>query len=187
MYTQISLYGHLYVKKYIWTFAKQKPRVLTILVPGILDLSCIPIIAIVSDTSNMPRDERERGLHIYIYIQVIIEASVLCTAEVFLHWRFEPLQARVGALRSSDPAPQSSQGLDHYLDPTCRLIQYPSFFGYPILGLGIYNHKVGYPGKGVWYEPRGAVDARASHGPSGSMGPLVLWPLDLQSTQNHGP
>ena len=26
------------------------------------------------------------------------------------------------------------------------------FFGYPTLVLGIYNHKVGYPQKGGWYE-----------------------------------
>ena len=24
---------------------------------------------------------------------------------------------------------------------------------YPLLGLGSYNHKVGYPEKGLWYEP----------------------------------
>ena len=29
------------------------------------------------------------------------------------------------------------------------------FFGYPILVLGIYNHKFGYPKKGTWYEPTG--------------------------------
>ena len=29
------------------------------------------------------------------------------------------------------------------------------FFGCPDLGLGFCNHKVGYPKKGVWYEPRG--------------------------------
>ena len=29
------------------------------------------------------------------------------------------------------------------------------FFGYLTLGLGSQNHKVGYPKKGVWYEPTG--------------------------------
>ena len=29
------------------------------------------------------------------------------------------------------------------------------FLGYPILALGIYNHKFGYPKKGTWYEPTG--------------------------------
>ena len=29
------------------------------------------------------------------------------------------------------------------------------FLGYLILGLGSQNHKVGYPTKGVWYEPTG--------------------------------
>ena len=29
------------------------------------------------------------------------------------------------------------------------------FFGYLILGLGSQNHTVGYPKKGVWYEPTG--------------------------------
>ena len=29
------------------------------------------------------------------------------------------------------------------------------FWGNPILVLGIYNHKVGHPKKGTWYEPTG--------------------------------
>ena len=31
------------------------------------------------------------------------------------------------------------------------------FLGYLILGLGSYNQNVGYPRKGVWYEPTGLV------------------------------
>ena len=36
------------------------------------------------------------------------------------------------------------------------------FFGYPFLAIGIYNHKVGYPKKGAWYEPtrRNAINIR---------------------------
>ena len=30
-------------------------------------------------------------------------------------------------------------------------------FLYPILLLGIYNHKFGYPKKGTWYEPTGIL------------------------------
>ena len=33
------------------------------------------------------------------------------------------------------------------------------FFGYLILGLGSQNHRVGYPKKGVWYEPTGRYSA----------------------------
>ena len=31
------------------------------------------------------------------------------------------------------------------------------FWGYPILVLGIYKHKVGYPQEGVWYDPTGSL------------------------------
>ena len=37
---------------------------------------------------------------------------------------------------------------------TCRLYHTP-FLGYRILVLGSQTHKVGYPKKGVWYEPTG--------------------------------
>ena len=37
-----------------------------------------------------------------------------------------------------------------------RLIPYP-FLGFLVLGLGFRNHKVGYPKKGVWYEPTGTA------------------------------
>ena len=36
------------------------------------------------------------------------------------------------------------------------------FLGYLILRLGSKNHKVGYPKKGVWYEPTGNVLRTAS-------------------------
>ena len=39
---------------------------------------------------------------------------------------------------------------------TCRLIPSPCF-GYPILGLGAYLHKVGHPKNGLWYEPTGRL------------------------------
>ena len=35
---------------------------------------------------------------------------------------------------------------------TCRLIPC-SCFWHPILALGIYNHEIGYPKKGMWQEP----------------------------------
>ena len=36
--------------------------------------------------------------------------------------------------------------------PACRLLP---FFGYPSLGLGCQNQKLGYPKERVWYEPTG--------------------------------
>ena len=50
----------------------------------------------------------------------------------------------------------SGFALEGFLGVTCRLIPC-SFFGYPTLVLGIYNHKCGYPNKGTWYEPTGRV------------------------------
>ena len=47
---------------------------------------------------------------------------------------------------SPHPAPESPIPVGSYDTP---------FFGYFILALGSYNYKVGYPKKGVWYEPTG--------------------------------
>ena len=32
------------------------------------------------------------------------------------------------------------------------------FFADPVLGLGIHNHEVGHPKKGVWYEATGSLE-----------------------------
>ena len=38
----------------------------------------------------------------------------------------------------------------------------PNFYVHYILGLGAYNHEVGYPEKGVWYEPTGTRHEEAA-------------------------
>ena len=55
---------------------------------------------------------------------------------------------------------------------TCRLIPC-SFFVYPILLLGIYNYKFGYPEKGTWYEPTGSACATQLVPPALQMGRVL--------------
>ena len=59
------------------------------------------------------------------------------------------------------------------------------FFVYPILVLGIYNHKFGHPKKTTWYEPTGmprkslVIEMVVPFGvPRGSSDVVLFWTCD---------